>query len=178
MEILTDQKAEHIEQFYEARYHRFFIQVARFISKNGGTLQHAEDIYHDALIVYYEKSMRPEFKLHVSEGAYIMGTVKNLWSQRIKQDFKIDELVDGSNISPEEVQAVDQKRLYRIVSAAGKKCLDMLTMFYHQQCTLSHIAAAVGLGSEHSAAVQKYKCLEKIRETIKKNSLHHEDFFE
>ena len=96
----------------------------------------------------------------------------------LNRELRIDGLTDDAGSDTTEIHTVDQKRLYTVVLSAGKKCLDMLTMFYHQRRTLSHIAIAVGLGSEHSAAVQKYKCLEKIRKTIKENSLHHEDFFE
>lgn len=178
METQTEYKVEDIGRFYAERYRRFFIQVARLISKNGGTLEHAEDVYHDALIIYYEKLMQRDFNLRISEEAYVMGIVKNLWSKRIKGELAFTELTEGADFSAEEIHVVDQKRLYNAVLVAGKKCLDMLTMFYHNRSTLSHIAAAVGLGSEHSVAVQKYKCLEKIRETIRKNSLCHEDFFE
>src|SRR6185369_6069334 len=97
MEIQTEQKVEDIERFYEVRYRAFFIHVARLISKNGGTLQHAEDVYHDALIIYYEKLMQPDFELLISEEAYIVGIVKNLWAKRIKGEMKIEELPNSSN---------------------------------------------------------------------------------
>lgn len=174
----TLQRTENVASFYEVHYHRFFIQVARFVSKRGGTLQHAEDLYHDALIIYYEKCMQPDFKLLLSEEAYITGIVKNLWSGKIKDELKARTITDEYNPANDELQSVDHQQLYVLLLSAGKKCLDLLSAFYHRKCTLTDIASAFGFTSEHSAAVQKYKCLEKIREIIKQNSLHHEDFLE
>jgi hypothetical protein len=64
------------------------------------------------------------------------------------------------------------------VEAAGTKCLNLLRSFYFENVTLKEVAMKFGYGSEHSAAVQKYKCLEKIRESIKEKSMTYEDFFE
>jgi DNA-directed RNA polymerase specialized sigma24 family protein len=170
---------ERAASFYAERYEKFFLQAARFVSKRGGVLEDAKDIYHDALVLYYEKLMQPGFILLSSEEAYIMGIVKNLWSHKLKSDLKTESLLDEHGLAPDKQHIIiDHQRLYNIVTSAGKKCLDLLSMFYINQSALKDIAASFGFKSEHSAAVQKYKCLEKIRETIKKNSLHHEDFFE
>lgn len=178
METLVENKVESIASFYEARYDQFFVQVARLVSKRGGTLEDAKDLFHDALILYYEKLTQPNFELQSSEEAYVMGIVKNLWSQKIKVDFKSQSIADTTNIIIDETNVVDEHRLYKLVLSAGKKCLDLLSQFYMQQTALKDIATTLGFSSEHSASVQKYKCLEKIRETIKQNSLHHEDFLE
>lgn len=164
--------------FYEARYHHFFSHVARFVAKRGGTLTHAEDLYHDALILYYEKITTPGFVVKISEEAYIMGIVKNLWVHTIKGELTSDALTDNNDSNESKAFEIDHERLYTVVLSAGKKCLDLLNLFYQQKLSLMDVASKLGFGSEHSASVQKYKCLEKIREIVKQNSLCHEDFFE
>jgi DNA-directed RNA polymerase specialized sigma24 family protein len=178
METLVENKIESIASFYEARYDQFFVQVARLVGKRGGTLDDAKDIFHDALILYYEKMMQLDFELQSSEEAYIIGIVKNLWSQKIKINLKSQSIAKTPDITIDETNIVDEHRLYKLLLSAGKKCLDLLSHFYVQQTALKDIATTLGFSSEHSASVQKYKCLEKIRETIKQNSLHHEDFLE
>jgi len=178
MEIRTDTFPESPAVFYEERYHRLFIHVARYVSKHGGTLAHAEDLYHDALIIYYDALGKPGFVLQTTEEAYIMGIVKNRWSHVVRNEQNTEDLytVDSSaDIGP---TVIDRDKLYTIILSAGKKCLDMLTMFYHRRSTVHDVARAFGFASDHSASVQKYKCIEKIRETIRQNSLCHEDFFE
>jgi DNA-directed RNA polymerase specialized sigma24 family protein len=181
MQTITELKPELIESvssFYERLYDKVFLKVATFISKRGGTIDDAKDLYHDALMIYYERSVQLEFELHSTEEAYIMGITKNLWSQKLKEDLKTHSLDDEYVLKEEKADFIDHQHLYKVIITAGKKCLDMLSMFYVKQSALREVASAFGFKSEHSAAVQKYKCLEKIRETIRQNSLHHEDFFE
>jgi DNA-directed RNA polymerase specialized sigma24 family protein len=178
MEILTASKTESLTIFYEEWYGKSFLQVAKFVKKRGGTLDDAKDIFHDALIVHHEKLQNPGFVLRSSEEAYLMGVVKNLWSQRIKSYLKSHTFVDNEAASLKISEEINESRLYKLVMSAGKKCLDLLSTFYIDRASLTDIAETFGFRTEHSAAVQKYKCIEKIRETIKQNSLQHEDFFE
>jgi DNA-directed RNA polymerase specialized sigma24 family protein len=169
---------ESIHAFYESRYDSLFLPVARFISKRGGTVEDASDIYHDALVLYYEKCQQPGFVVQADEAAYIMGIVKNRWAQKSKYDALRQPLELHMDSLETHADTIDHQRLYSVVVKAGKKCLDLLSVFYGKQASLKTIAASFGFQSEHAVAVQKYKCLEKIRETVKQNSLHHEDFFE
>jgi hypothetical protein len=43
---------------------------------------------------------------------------------------------------------------------------------------MKQIAGLFGYSGERSVTVQKYKCLEKVRDTIKQNALHYEDFID
>jgi DNA-directed RNA polymerase specialized sigma24 family protein len=178
METLLERKAESIDVFYTEHYDRYFLQAARFVSKRGGTLEDAKDIFHDALIILYEKITQRDFELRISEEAYMMGTVKNLWSASIRRELKKEGIGEAIDATDPDSSVIDTPHLYNLVVSAGKKCLDLLNDFYLSQKSLKEITVAFGFGSEHSASVQKYKCIEKIRETIKQKSLHYEDFLE
>ncbi len=69
-------------------------------------------------------------------------------------------------------------RLLRILESAGKKCMELLRAFYYQNVSVKKLIGSLGYTNEHSVSVQKYKCLEKIRNTVKEKSLHYEDFIE
>ena len=56
--------------------------------------------------------------------------------------------------------------------------MKLLKGFYYDQLPLTDIATAFGFSGVRSATVQKYKCLEKVRETIKQKALQYEDFME
>ena len=42
------------EQWIIGLYKRVFPTVARYVSQRGGSLEQAQDIFQDALIIYYE----------------------------------------------------------------------------------------------------------------------------
>ena len=49
----------------------------------------------------------------------------------------------------------------------SQECLELLTAFYYEHLPLRDIATKFGFNGTRSATVQKYKCLEKVREKIK-----------
>jgi len=54
--------------------------------------------------------------------------------------------------------------------------MDLLRSFYYDELPLNDIAETYGFSGIRSATVQKYKCLEKVRETVKEKALTYEDF--
>jgi len=69
-------------------------------------------------------------------------------------------------------------KLMHYLETAGQKCMEMLKAFYYDNLPVKTIAGLFGFSGERSATVQKYKCMEKVRETIKQRSLTYEDFLE
>ncbi len=61
--------------------------------------------------------------------------------------------------SEEKFSALDQ-----VLSKIGKKCFEILKLFYSENLKMSVIAKKMGLKSETSAKTQKYKCLEKAKQ--------------
>jgi hypothetical protein len=74
--------------------------------------------------------------------------------------------------------SLQEKRLLRILETAGKKCMELLHAFYYRQDKVKEIAVSLGYANDHSLSVQKYKCLDKVRNIIKEKSLSYEDFIE
>jgi predicted DNA-binding protein YlxM (UPF0122 family) len=45
--------------------------------------------------------------------------------------------------------------------------MELLKAFYYDHCSMQEVADRFGFNGRRSATVQKYKCLEKVREEIK-----------
>jgi hypothetical protein len=54
----------------------------------------------------------------------------------------------------------------------------LLKSFYYDKMPMSDIGRSFGFSGERSATVQKFKCLEKVRDTVKSKALQYEDFVE
>jgi DNA-directed RNA polymerase specialized sigma24 family protein len=162
-------------------YEDCFPAVAVFVSKMNGTLEDAKDIFHDALVIYHEKNSGHTFHVTVSEEAYIVGICKHLWIRKFNADRKKIYLSDFENsisIPEDYFPSVSTTRLMLFLEHTGKKCFELLSAFYYEHLTAKELLARFGYKTEHSASVQKYKCIEKVRETIKQKSLNYEDFLE
>jgi len=162
-------------------YKKAFPPVAHFVSKMNGSFHDAKDIFHDALVIFCEKTENESFILSVSAEAYVTGIAKHLWIKKFnrnKRTVSLDAMEETIAIPEDYYPTVNTNRLLQLIEVAGKKCLDLLHSFYHEKLSTEEIKNRFGYKTEHSASVQKYKCLEKIRETIQQKDITNENFFE
>lgn len=173
--------AAYLDEAVSELYERVFPAVAKFVSRMGGSLEQAKDIFQDALVIYLEADQRGSQTIRTSKEAYLLGISKHLWIRKYHRDQRTVPLSDPENqlaIPDDFFPTVQAKRLLRVLEASGKKCLDLLRAFYYQKLPMKKLVGMLGYANEHSASVQKYKCLEKIRTTVKEKSLTYEDFTE
>ncbi len=164
------------EELFINLYKKVFPPVARYVSKMGGSFDEARDVFQDALVVYYEKVVVGQVS-PANEMAYLAGIAKNLWLKRYREG-SLNMPLDNFDVSIEEDDQPSENRLMHFLSTAGKKCMDLLRGFYYDGLQLDEMATLFGFSGIRSATVQKYKCLEKVRETVKKESLTYEDFLD
>ena len=177
--VLTADSANR-DAFFEEMYQSVFPAVASFVNEMNGSYSDAKDIFQDSLIIYFER-LSDNVTITSSPERYILGIAKHLWLRKFRVDRKriaLDDFEKALRIPDDFYPDVKVSRILQYMEAAGTKCLNLLRSFYFEKDTLKDVAARLGYSTEHSAAVQKYKCLEKIRELIKENSMTYEDFFE
>lgn len=168
------------QQLFTTLYQKVFPAVAKYVSKCGGSFDEAKDVFQDALVSYYEKSHTTGVAINSSEGAYIYGTARYLWIKRYKQGSQTMLLDDSSaaNITAETDTAPSEDKLLYFLETAGKRCMELLRSFYYDNLPMTRVAQLFGFSGVRSATVQKYKCIEKVRETVKQKALTYEDFLE
>jgi DNA-directed RNA polymerase specialized sigma24 family protein len=172
----TDYLTSQREVLFINLYKQAFPAVAKYVSKMGGTFDEAKDVFHDALVIYCEKTTTASALKN--DTAYLVGIAKHLWLKRYRENsnnMPLDDWDLGFDVQEDHPSA---KRLFRFLETSGKKCMELLKSFYYDQLPLTDIAAVFGYSGVRSATVQKYKCLEKVRETIKQKALQYEDFME
>ena len=161
-------------------YRELFPVCARWVRSQHGTPEDAQDLFQDALIIYLEKTGK-EASMIVSAEAYIIGITKHLWIRKFHKSLSSVSLTafeQTLSIPVDFNPAVNTMKLLRFLEIAGRNCLELLTRFYYEKRSMKDLSASMGYGSERSATVQKYKCIEKLRNSIKQRTLSYEDFTE
>lgn len=158
-------------------YEEVFPKACAYLHKRGGSLEHAKEVFQEALLVYYEKCHVEGFAPERDDKAYLFGIVKNLWSKHHQ--------VVGKTASVDQLQLVENEepmpqiqKVLNLVKRSGEKCLELLQTFYYERLSMQEVAQKFGYKTERSATVQKYKCLEKIRNEVKQKALNYEDFLD
>lgn len=167
------------EKFFEELYEKAFPPFARFARNMQASFDDAKDIFHDALVIYYEKRMVADFAIRTSAEAYILGIAKHLWIRKFNQDrrkISLNSMESAISLPADYFPAVNEIRLLKFLERYGKQCMELLRKFYYEKTPLKDIAASLGYRSTHSVSVQKFKCIGKIREVIKSKSMDYEDF--
>ena len=169
------------EQALTQLYQRAFPQVRRYVGHHGGSAQDAQDVFHDALIVLYEQATSNTLVLTAAPSTYLVGIGRNLWhhEQRRRARLPHEALPDHLDQLLAEPTESDESGLAVLdyVEQLGDKCKRILLAFYYFQQPLGQITATLGYGSVRSATVQKFKCLERLRQSVRaaltSEVLHH-----
>lgn len=172
------------ETLFMKLYQQAFPLVAGHVAKMGGSFEEAKDIFQDALVLYYEKVQVNGLILNYSEKAYLFGIAKHLWLKHYKEKSKHVPLksenstfgdIDAADVGYEEVSSL---KLMHLLARAGQKCMQLLSAFYYEKLDMETLAVRFGFSGARSATAQKFKCLEKVKETVKEKSLKYEDIVE
>ena len=168
-------------QLFEELYETAFPAIARFVQKMGGDYEEASDVFQDAVIVFYEKYAENELTIQTSFQAYLLGIAKHVWVRKFQKDrllVPFDNFERELSIPADDTQALSIQKMLLLLEQSGQKCLVLLKAFYYDKLSMAKIKSVFGYGSERSATVQKYKCIEKLRNEVKTKELTYEDFFE
>ncbi len=169
------------QQLFLNLYQEVFPIAAKFIRKQGGNLEEAKDVFQDALIVYYERVVVGSGKrLNVdSNQGYLLAVTRNLWYKRVNEHRNFESLSKANEVKSEGQEThLSSMKLLSILETSGRKCLEILQSFYYHKVSMTDLASQFGFASRRSATVQKYKCLEKVRDQLKDKNITYEDFFE
>ncbi|WP_298419584.1 sigma-70 family RNA polymerase sigma factor [uncultured Kordia sp.] len=175
LQLLTSEQKERAF----VKIYRYFPKVSRFICKYGGTKEEAQDVFQEALLIFYRKAKTPSFTLTSSIETYVFSICKYLWKDQLKQKNKqtdsLEETFLNDNSIPVEIHQQEEEK-YQLAEKAlksiGDKCLKLLSFFYINKKKMQEIANLLGFTSESSAKTQKYKCLERAKrelQTLKAN---------
>jgi RNA polymerase sigma factor (sigma-70 family) len=161
--LLTD-RAQALTQLYT----RAFPLVRRHVCRHGGSAQDAQDVFHDALVLLYEQAVGGTLTLSASASTYLVGISRNLWHHEQRRRARLPhEMLPASLELPASEPAEPDIAVLDYVERLGERCKRILLDFYYFQQPLAQITASQGYSSVRSATVQKFKCLERLRQSVR-----------
>ena len=129
----------------------------------------AEDIYQEALLVFYKKAQAPDFRLSASINTYLYSVCNFMWKDALRKKEKhVFTDVNESSIPDEDfLKDLEVHHQYdvaeQVISSLGERCKELLVLFYFQALKLKDIAKKMGYNSENTTKNQKYKCLQRLK---------------
>jgi|SRR6476661_7669659 len=150
-------------------YRHTFPQVQRLVQRQGGTDEDARDVFQDALVLFYEKTVAGQLVLTSSAGTYLVSVSRNLWRRELQRRQQQPHASLGAEHEDvaDTADAPETLPVLAYLEQLGERCKSILLSFYYFQQPLEQIAATHGYGSVRSATVQKFKCLERLRQAVR-----------
>ncbi|UOQ73103.1 RNA polymerase sigma factor [Hymenobacter cellulosilyticus] len=161
------------EQTLTQIYQRTFPLVRRHVQQHGGSAQDAKDVFQDTLVIFYEKAVADSFVLSSSVSTYLVGISRNLWRRELSRrgQLPLTDLSEEHTQVQEEAEPSaeghDSLPVLDYVEQLGERCKSLLLAFYYFQQPLEQIAGTLNYGNIRSATVQKFKCLERLRKSVR-----------
>ncbi len=137
------------------------------------------DIYQDAYIVLYENIQKGKLtKMTSSIGTYLISVGKHMIFEQLRKSEKTvksehilsiakvesyDNAVDFTKEPLNERQLLLKKHFQNL----GKKCQELLTLFYYNGLTIDEIVASTEYSNQNVVKSQKSRCLKSLRESVK-----------
>lgn len=147
-----------------------------WICGGGGDEADAADIFQEAMVVLFEKSHHPDFRLTCRIGTYLFAISKHLWFKKLERrkkspvsftdDAGFDDGTDwayADDISIHEERELHYQQLDVALEQLGEPCRSLLKAFYHHDKSMQEIAADFGYTNPDNAKTQKYKCLTRLK---------------
>jgi RNA polymerase sigma factor (sigma-70 family) len=145
-----------------------------------------KDIYHDAVVVLYEKINTPGFELTCSIQTYLNTVCRNQILKRINHsnryeingsqengdslEYIKDNLEDLNDLNNERIQVM--KKVFEQMKETSSKCYEMLVRFWYKNQTMDLIAEKMNFLNSDSAKSQKAKCQKQFKLEVYKRLMY------
>jgi RNA polymerase sigma factor (sigma-70 family) len=144
--------------------------IKRYLKSIGCGTSNAEDIFQEALVIFIGKVEDTDFELTVAPFHYVKNTCKFLWynQSRKEQTREKGEFFDAMSEGEDEwiQKELKLQSIESALSQIGKKCQQLLQMFYGLGMSMVDIAKKINLRNDKVAKAQKYRCINKVKEIV------------
>jgi len=167
--------------FISSIYKEVYPIISHHITKNSGIETEAEDIFQEAIAVTYKKLRDGDLTLTCSLKNFLIAVAKNMWLNKLREKKRhmlqiglaTDDMVSNTNLNAitEEMEreAIYKKHFEQL--DAG--CKNLLKLFF-EGASMENIATKLRYGSTGYVRKKKFKCKEKLINSIKRDPAYYE----
>lgn len=183
---LIHQNQDYLGEVYK-RCKSYSIQFMRKMTHGTKSDYELDDVFHDSMLVLYEKIIKGDFELTASLQTYLNSVCRfqllnKLGKEKLYSDYDDDGRKDGDDENPigykssitdsldeiedpKESQFTAIERALLTIKEAGGHCYELLTLFWYHKKSMNELTQHFGYSNSDNTKNQKAKCqkrLEKI----------------
>ncbi len=156
-------------------YRTQFRITASYIRQNSGTMEDAEDIFQEVVLVFIEILKKDKFRGESSVSTFLYALTRNIWlnelNKRDKSKKRDKKFEIGKGTTDLDVSHVIANRemniqLMELVDKLGETCRKILLAFYFESRSMREILTSLKYENEQIVRNKKYKCLKQLEQMI------------
>ena len=151
-------------------YQDVYPMVLKYVIKNSGSEDDAQDIFQDAFYVLIKKVEDVNFQLSSLLSTYLVGISKNLWLKKLtKTELNTIAYQEELSHADEFLEEDENKNLTKVksiadaITALGEPCKTLIVQYYYFKASMKDIAKMLNYTNADNAKNQKYKCLQRLK---------------
>lgn len=171
--LLVQQLITNEREAYLSVYRLYYPELARFILRNSGNTQDAEDMFQETLLVLMHKIRSENFVLQSSLKTFLFAVNRNQWLKRLRSKRMLipAELLQEPDLAvdsiEEDVKPNTENWLERLFENITGHCVILMTRIFLKQHEPDVLIRELGYKNAHSFQNQKYKCINQLRKAGK-----------
>jgi RNA polymerase sigma factor (sigma-70 family) len=158
-------------------YKKVFPLVQKYITKRSGRKADADDVFQDAMMIFYKQVIKNSFDTKYNVYGYLYKLSINCWINKIKKESRMELMDEMAETRSEETLVVtesmisdhDENLLKNLFSDIGEKCIELLTYTIYNNLLMEDIMIRMGLTSVIAVKMQQQRCKQKLVKEIEKN---------
>jgi RNA polymerase sigma factor (sigma-70 family) len=154
---------------FSVLYDRCFPSVETYVLNNSGTLEDAEDLFQEGILVFHKKLQSDSFTLSSPISAYIFSVVRNMWLNqlRTRRQMSVQPIEQlAYELIAQEHSSSKGDKLNEWLQKVTDHCQWILNGYYFMQMPLELLMQKMGWKNKHTASNQKYKCIQMLKKQI------------
>lgn len=151
-------------------------KVKMYITRNSGSEDEANDMFQDAVVVFYKQVKSNQLNIKQSIEAYIYTVAKNLWINKAKRDARIkftDEIKEDKDIAANSLSfLISEEReatVRQVFGQLGDRCAQLLNYVFYQDYSLAEVTELMGFSSSEVTHTTHYRCKKKLMTLVAGN---------
>ena len=158
-------------------YENTLRKVRKHITKNKGSVEEANDIFQDAVIIFFNQVTQNKYNEKYEVDGFIFTVAKNLWVDKMRRDKKIvnrDFTIESNHSDYEDhlkdlISKEKSSAMKSVFEKLDEKCQKILHFAIYEKLSMKEISEKMGYNSENVAKTTHYRCKQYLSKLVKED---------
>ncbi|MFP4090728.1 MAG: RNA polymerase sigma factor [Cyclobacteriaceae bacterium] len=175
-ELIADiQSGQHTDRALRFIYREYYHMLESLVLQNSGSEADAEDVMQEVLIVFVEMVRKQKYEGRASVKSFLYTLTRNMWISELRKKgsanrrhevYESEKESFEADISEYLAHKEGQQIVERLFEELGKKCQQILTLFYYEEMPMKEVLQHTDFDNEQVLRNKKYKCLKSLIQRV------------